>query len=166
MFIRDETPSDIDAIDSVTIAAFADHPFSQQTEQFIVKALRAAGALSVSLVAEVDGQVKGHIAFSPATIAGQSCAWYGMGPLSVLPEYQRQGIGSALVRAGLERLRALGAQGCALVGPPEYYQRFGFKNDPLLIHEGVPPEVFLVLPLGDGQAQGKVEFHEGFWAKA
>jgi putative acetyltransferase len=166
MIIRDETPSDIAAIDSVTIAAFADHPFSQQTEQFIVKALRAAGALTVSLVAEIDGQVKGHIAFSPVTIAQKACGWYGMGPLSVLPARQRQGIGKALVLAGLKRLRALGAQGCALVGPPEYYQRFGFKNIPELVHEGVPQEVFLVLPLDESQAQGLVEFHEGFWAKA
>lgn len=67
MLIRDEPPSDIAALDSVTMAAFAGHPFSQQTEQFIVKALRAAGALTVSLVAEDDGQVKGHIAFSPMT---------------------------------------------------------------------------------------------------
>ncbi|MBI5523443.1 MAG: N-acetyltransferase [Desulfarculus sp.] len=166
MLIRDETPSDIAAIDSVTIAAFADHPFSQQTEQFIVKALRAAGALTVSLVAEIEGQVKGHIAFSPVTIAQKACGWYGMGPVSVLPARQRQGIGSALVREGLGRLRALSARGCALVGPPEYYQRFGFHNHPALVHEGIPQEFFLVLPLGDSLPQGAVAFHEAFAAKA
>ncbi|MBI4798991.1 MAG: N-acetyltransferase [Desulfarculus sp.] len=98
--------------------------------------------------------------------AHKTCGWYGMGPVSVLPKYQRQGIGSALVREGLSRLRALGAQGCALVGPPEYYQRFGFKNDPALVHEGIPQEVFLVLPLGDSQARGVVVFHEAFAAQA
>lgn len=166
MIIRPEQEADIAAITDITIAAFADHPFSHQTEQFIITALRAAGALSLSLVAEDEGRVVGHVAFSPVTIAGQSCAWYGVGPVSVLPERQRQGIGQALMREGLRRLAAAGAKGCALVGPPEYYQRFGFRNLPQLVHEGIPQEYFLVLPLGDEVPSGAVVFHEGFAAKA
>jgi putative acetyltransferase len=166
MLIRPEQESDIQAITAVTIAAFTNHPYSQNTEQFIISALRAAGALSLSLVAEVEGKVVGHVAFSPVTIAGQSCAWYGVGPVSVLPERQRQGIGQALMREGLCRLGAVGAKGCALVGDPNYYQRLGFRNIPDLVYEGVPQEFFVVLPLGDEVPSGVVVFHEGFHATA
>jgi len=84
--------------------------------------------------------------------------------VSVLPEYQRQGIGKALIREGLSRLKDLNVQGCCLVGHPEYYKRFGFKNIPGLVHEGVPQEVFLALSLDGHAPQGIVEFHEGFKA--
>ena len=164
MIIRPETPADIEAIDAVTIAAFKNHPFSHQTEQFIVKALRSAGALTLSLVAELDGQVVGHIAFSPVTISDGSPNWHGLGPISVLPEYQRQGIGKALMQEGLSRLKALGSTGCFLVGDPGYYLRFGFKNIPELIYEGIPQEFFLALPLAEKIPQGTVVFHQGFSA--
>lgn len=165
MIIRDETPVDIDAITEITIAAFTGHPYSHNTEQYIVVALRAAKALTVSLVAEVDGHVVGHIAFSPATIDGRLCDWYGLGPISVVPASQRQGIGTALIHEGLRRLQALGAQGCVLVGDPNYYARFGFRNLPLLTLDGVPPANFMALPFGDDTAHGAVEFHEGFQAQ-
>jgi putative acetyltransferase len=164
MIIRHETESDIEAISAVTQAAFENHPISNQTEHFIVKALRAAGALTISLVAEVGGQVVGHIAFSPVTFSDGSLNWYGLGPISVAPARQRQGIGTALMREGLSRLKALGAQGCVLVGDPNYYQSFGFRSYPELRHEGVPPENLLVLPFGEHKPQGIVEFHPGFWA--
>lgn len=166
--IRPEAPADIDAIDRVTRAAFLNHPHSRQTEQFIVLALRAAGALSVSLVAEEDGQLVGHVAFSPVRIdAGgrETAGWYGVGPLSVAPARQRQGIGSALMRAGLDRLRALGAQGCVLVGEPVYYRRFGFAADPALTLAEVPPQYFQALVLG-APARGAVTFHPAFAATA
>ncbi|MBU2470362.1 MAG: N-acetyltransferase, partial [Proteobacteria bacterium] len=105
-----------------------------------------------------------HVAFSPVSISDGSPDWYGLGPVSVLPELHSQGIGSALIREGLARLEKTGAQGCALVGDPAYYPRFGFKNHPELVHEGVPPEVFMVLPFGDAMPKGQVEFHQGFWA--
>ncbi|MBU0965867.1 MAG: N-acetyltransferase [Proteobacteria bacterium] len=164
MIIRPETPADIEAISTVTIAAFENHPISHQTEQFIITALRAAHALTLSLVAELDGQVVGHIAFSPVTISDGSQNWHGLGPISVLPEYQRQGIGKALMQEGLSRLKALGSNGCVLVGPPEYYHRFGFKNIPELIHEGIPQEVFLALPFAEKIQRGTVVFHQGFSA--
>jgi len=91
--IRFETDADVGAIRDVTVAAFKTLAISHHTEQFIVEALRAAKALTVSLVAELDGRVVGHIAFSPVTISDGTKHWYGLGPLSVLPEYQRQGIG-------------------------------------------------------------------------
>lgn len=165
MIIRNEKKSDIEAISEITIAAFENHPHSNQTEQFIIDALRADGALTVSLVAEIDGRVVGHIAFSPVNISGRICSWYGVGPLSVLPGYQKKGIGKSLVNEGLRLLRESGAKGSVLVGDPDYYKRFGFRNIPELILEGVPEENFLALPFGENEARGVVVFHEGFAAQ-
>ena len=162
--IRSESETDVSAITEVTVAAFKTLEISNHTEQFIVGALRAAKALTVSLVATVDGRVVGHIAFSPVTISDGARNWYGLGPVSVLPEYQRQGIGKALIREGLSRLKDMNAQGCCLVGHPEYYRKFGFTNMPGLVLEGVPPEVFFALSFGGHTPQGAVAFHEGFSA--
>ena len=126
--IRDETPGDAAVIGEVTLAAFRTLAISNQTEPFIISALREANALTVSLVAEAAGRVVGHIAFSPVTISEGTQNWYGLGPVSVLPEYQRQGIGKALIQEGLSRLKDLDAKGCCLVGHPQYYRKFGFEN--------------------------------------
>jgi putative acetyltransferase len=166
MIIRNETEADIDAITKVTIAAFKTLAISRNTEQFIIKALRAAGALTISLVADLDGWIVGHIAFSPVTLSDGSTDWYGLGPVSVLPQYHKQGIGTSLVNAGLDLLRAMDAKGCALVGDPNFYRRLGFRNIPSLVHEGVPPEVFLVLPFTDAVPQANVVFHEAFGAES
>ena len=162
ILIRTETSADVGVITEVTVSAFKTLAISDHTEQFIIAALRAAKALTVSLVAEVDGRVVGHIAFSPVTISDGCPNWYGLGPVSVLPEYQREGIGGALIQEGMSRLKDLGAQGCCLVGHPEYYRRFGFQNVPGLVHEGVPEEVFFALSLDGHIPQGVVEFHVGF----
>ena len=162
--IRNETAADVSAITEVTVAAFNSLDISDHTEQFIIEALRAAGALTVSLIAELDGRVIGHIAFSPLTISDGTQNWYGLGPVSVLPEYQRQGIGKALIEEGLSRLKEMGAQGCCLVGHPDYYRKFGFKNASELICEGVPQEVFFALSFDGDIPQGIVTFHEGFKA--
>jgi putative acetyltransferase len=165
MIIRKERESDIEAIFEITRAAFEGHPYSHQTEPFIIQALRAANALTVSLVAEIGGRVVGHVAFSPAAISDGSHRWYGLGPVSVLPELQKQGIGKSLIREGLSLLKASGAKGCVLVGDPGFYERFGFRNPPGLILEGVPQEYFLALSFDGNCPRGKVVFHEGFSAK-
>lgn len=162
--IRDETPADTEAIRALTVAAFEALEISNHTEQFIIEALRATGALAISLVAELGGRAVGHIAFSPVAMSDGSPDWYGLGPVSVLPEHQRQGIGSALIEAGLARLRAMHARGCCLVGHPEYYRRFGFRNVVGLTLEGVPPEVFFALSFDGRYPQGTVAFHEAFTA--
>ena len=162
--IRNETDADVSAITEVTVAAFKTLEISNHTEQYVIAALRAAGALTLSLVAEVEGRVVGHIAFSPVTISDGTRKWYGLGPVSVLPAYQRQGIGKALIREGLARLKAMHAQGCCLVGHPDYYRKFGFTNMPGLVLEGVPPEVFFALYFEGHTPQGAVAFHEGFKA--
>ncbi len=162
--IRDENDGDINAISEVTAEAFKTLEISNHTEQFIIEALREANALTVSLVAESDGRVIGHIAFSPIAISDSSRDWYGLGPVSVLPKYQRQGVGKALIKAGLKRLKDIGAKGCCLVGHPEYYKQFGFRNVEELAFEGVPEEVFFALSFDGHIPRGTVQFHEAFKA--
>jgi putative acetyltransferase len=162
--LRNETSVDASAISEVTVAAFNTLAISNHTEQFIIEALRADNALTVSLVAEMEGRVIGHIAFSPVTISDGTPDWYGLGPVSVLPEYQRQGIGKALIREGLAQLRGMHARGCCVVGHPEYYKKFGFDNVPKLVHEGVPPKVFFAMSFDGNIPQGTVTFHEEFKA--
>ncbi|MDR3641650.1 MAG: N-acetyltransferase [Humidesulfovibrio sp.] len=162
MIIRPETSEDYAAIRAINIAAFAVHPFSRQTEHLIVEALREAGALRLSLVAVTEDCVAGHIAFSQAPIGGRDVGWYLLGPVAVAPAFQRRGIGSDLVRAGLEKLRELGAQGCVLVGDPAFYTRFGFRQAVGLRYPGVPQEFVLSLPLADAEPDGEVAHHPAF----
>ena len=164
IIIRSETDADVGAITDVTVAAFKTLEISNHTEQFIIAALRIAKSLTISLVAEVDGRVIGHIAFSPLTISDGTRNWYGLGPVSVLPKYQQQGIGKALIREGLSRLKDMNAQGCCLVGHPDYYRKFDFKNMQGLVHEGVPQEVFFALSFDGHTPQGTVTFHDAFQA--
>lgn len=164
MNIRNENDTDMKAIIEVTIEAFKNVPVSKQTEHFIIDALRSAGVLTISLVAEIDEKIVGHVAFSPITISDNTADWYGLGPVSVKPDFQKKGIGKALINKGLSLLKERGAKGCALVGDPNYYKHFGFKNYPELIHEGIPQEVFLVLPFSEIIPKGIVVFHEGFFA--
>jgi len=160
--IRDESDADVAAITAVTVAAFKTMDLSGHTEQFIVQALRRAGALAVSLVAEMDERVIGHIAFSPVTISDGTQNWYGLGPVSVLPESQRRGIGKALIREGLSRLKKINAAGCCLVGHPAYYPQFGFEHVAGLTFRGVPPEAFFALSFNDCMPRGEVTFHQAF----
>lgn len=113
MILRGEKTSDIETIAEVTKAAFEDHYFSQETEHLIIHDLRAAGALTMSLVAEIDGRVVGHIALSPVTISDGTTNWHGLGPVSVLPEYQGRRIGTALVNRGLALLKSMSSKGVA-----------------------------------------------------
>ena len=164
MKIRPETPQDKGAIEQITLAAFNGKWYSDQTEHLVINRLREAGAMSVSLVAEMDGKVVGHVAFSVATINSEDIGWYGLGPVSVLPELQKQGIGSKLIREGLSLIKEKGAKGCVLEGDPEYYQRFGFKAYPGLFYEGTPdPKYFMALPFYADVPEGKVEFHRAFY---
>jgi predicted N-acetyltransferase YhbS len=166
LVIRPETPADIAAIFAVTEAAFRTAAHSAGTEQFIVNALRRAGALAVSLVAELDRVVVGHVAVSPVTISDGAAGWFGLGPISVLPAHQGRGIGSRLMRAALDALRERAAAGCMLVGDPAYYQRFGFRTATGLSYPGVPPEYFMVVTFGPPLPSGVATFHDAFAATA
>lgn len=165
LIIRSEKAADARAIFSLTAAAFLGHPHSQQTEQWIVDALREAGVLSLSLVAEKKGALVGHVAFSPVGIADGSPEWYGLGPVSVVPAWQGRGVGTALIAEGLARLQAEGALGCVVLGEPAYYGRFGFVHHPGLVLDGVPPDYFQALPFGAHLAQGVVHYHAAFAAR-
>ncbi|MGL5076763.1 MAG: GNAT family N-acetyltransferase [Waterburya sp.] len=162
IIIRQEIASDIADIKALTARAFLNAPHTSHTEQFIVDALRNSGNLTVSLVAEVDGQIVGHVAISPVSITDESQRWYGLGPISVAPEYQGIGIGSQLIRQALATLSELGASGCVLVGEPKYYSRFGFKAEPNLVLPNVPPEYFQAISFGAQIPSGIVSFHESF----
>lgn len=162
--IRQELPSDVAAIHAVTMAAFLNAPHTDHTEQFIVTALRKAGVLSISIVAEQAGTVVGHVAVSPVSISDGSSGWYGLGPISVVPELQGQGIGSLLMEAALRLLREKGASGCVLLGEPAYYSRFGFKVESDMVLPDVPPEYFQALPFGTSLPRGLVTYHESFGA--
>jgi putative acetyltransferase len=162
VIVRPETNRDLDGIREVNVVAFEGHPYSQQTEHLIVEALRAADALEVSLVAESDDEVVGHIAFSAAAIGGSPTGWFLLGPVAVRPEHQGAGIGSALVEAGLDALRARGAGGCVLVGDPAFYGRFGFEQYPGVAWHGVPDENVVCLLLAGEMPTGEVACHPAF----
>lgn len=162
MIIRPETDRDVDGIREVNIVAFQGQPYSQQTEHLIVEALRAADALEVSLVAESDGEVVGHIAFSAAAIGDSSTGWFLLGPVAVKPARQGEGIGRALVEAGLAALRSRGAGGCVLVGDPAFYGRFGFTQYPGVAWHGVPDENVVSLLLAGEMPTGEVAYHPAF----
>lgn len=162
MHIRQERPGDATTIHVLTDAAFKGMPFSDGTEARVIDGLRAAGALTLSLVAVQDGAIVGHVAFSPVTINGEAGDWCGLGPVSVWPDRQRAGVGQALIREGLLRLRSMGAGGCVLLGDPAYYARFGFENDPDLRHAGAPAWAFQCLTLNGPRPTGEVSFHPAF----
>lgn len=164
---RSEKSTDIDFIRQVTLAAFMGKFGDNPNEHLIINGLRESSALALSLVAEVNEKIVGHVAFSLVTINGKQLNWYGLGPISVLPELQKQGIGSKLIRDGLSLIREKGAKGCVLEGSPVYYQRFGFKTYPGLFYEGAPaPEYFMALPFYEDVPEGKVEFHQAFYVNA
>lgn len=163
IFLRPERPDDVDAIRTLTETAFRTAPHADGTEHLIIDRLRAAGALTLSLVVESDGVIVGHVAFSPVTVSDGSEGWYGLGPISVDPARQGEGIGGRLVKDGLERLKALGAAGCVLLGDPAYYGRFGFAADPKLTLDGVPPDYFMRVAFSPVYGGGTVSYHPGFY---
>lgn len=162
VIIRAERAQDHSAITGVNFEAFTHLGMGEVTEHLMVERLREAGALSVSLVAELAGRVVGHIAFSPVTLSNGVSGWYCLGPVSVLPELHRKGIGGLLIRKGLEELKASGAAGCCLVGHPEYYGRFGFIHPEGMFYEGVDPQVFFALSFSGEYPPGRVAFHSAF----
>ena len=161
MILRPETDTDRAAIHALTTAAFDGHPHSDGSEPRIIDALREADGLTLSLIAESDGKIIGHAAFSPVEWSGQG-DWYGLGPVSVAPDRQSRGVGLRLIEAGLAALRRRGARGCVVMGEPAYYSRFGFVQDPRLTYPGPPPEYFMALGFGPIEGSGHVRYHPAF----
>jgi putative acetyltransferase len=160
-----ESPDDAVAISEVTEAAFRHAAHSSHTEQFIVSALRRTGQLAVSLVAEMDGEVVGHVAVSAVAISDGSAGWFGLGPIAVVPRFQRRGIGSRLMDHALQVLREQGAAGCVLLGDPRFYERFGFRAEPGIRLPDVPPHHFLAMSFGATLPHGTVSYHESFYVR-
>ena len=161
MEIRPENPSDYAAIDRITRSAFAPMPFSEGTEAECIGKLRRDGDLTLSLVAIKDAAVAGHIAFSPVLINESFDGWYGLGPVSVSPQSQRTGIGIALINEGLARLKQMDAQGCALIGDPAYYSRFGFVGDGRLSYRNLPAGIVQWLAFNDTKPSGVLRYSPG-----
>jgi putative acetyltransferase len=164
MLIRTEEESDWIAVHAVNAAAF-----ETALEANLVDALRQQAQPVVSLVAEADQTVVGHILFSPVSLAGHPDAMImGLAPMAVAPDHQRQGIGSALVSAGLERCKQLGFGAVVVLGHPEYYPRFGFSPSSRFgigCEYEVPEEVFMVLELQPGYLRGSsgtIKYHAAF----
>ncbi|MTI14692.1 GNAT family N-acetyltransferase [Sansalvadorimonas verongulae] len=166
MQIRLEQPSDIEAIRTLQYAAFKNHPHhepgAEPTEHLIVDKLRDAGALTLSLVVEVNGELVGHLAFSPVNVGEKSQGWYGLGPVGVKPSEQSRSIGSALINEAHKRMKELGAQGLVVMGDPAYYQRFGYQQMEAINFPGIPAEYFMAQPLSDEVPAGDVQYHAAF----
>jgi len=162
LVIRSETAADLPTIEAVTISAFQSAPHSRHIEQQIVSSLRQAGKLAISLVAEVEGAVVGHVAISPVALSSGASGWFGLGPISVLPEHQSLGVGTQLVREALRLLRDRGASGCVVLGDPGYYRRFGFQVDPNLALPDVPLEYFQAMSFDASRPAGSVMYDEAF----
>ena len=162
MQISDERKEDSAAIYTLIQSAFADKDFSSGKEGSIVDALRQASDLTLSLVAKRFNRLVGHIAFSPASVGDQSENIYALGPVAVDPALRHQAIGTALIRAGLARLQAIGARACVLVGDPNYYHRFGFVGDCGLRSGDLPPIYVQALVWGEPLVGGEISFALAF----
>jgi putative acetyltransferase len=160
--IRHEVDSDVSGVRRVHLAAFPG-----DGEAGLVDALRENGHLPVSIVAEEDVGIVGHIAFSPVTVDGLDVAAVGLAPVAVMPEFQKQGIGSELIRAGLQACREAGFRIVVVLGEPDFYQRFGFQPAHLagLENEYQARDEFMVLELEPGNlsgVSGLVQYSEEF----
>jgi predicted N-acetyltransferase YhbS len=162
LIIRHERAGDEDAVHEVTEAAFRGQPHSDGSEPALVDRLRIDGDLAISLIAEVDEHLVGHIALSRVAISDGAEEWYGLGPVSVLPAFQRRRIGAQLIQHGLAELRERGGRGVVLLGDPTYYSRFGFEHDPALAYPGPPERYFQRLVLEGEPPRGVVTYALAF----
>ena len=161
MILRPETTDDVEVIHDLTQRAFAQMSYSDGSEGAILKRLRTDGDLAFSLVAEREGLIVGHVAFSPVLVGTQT-GWFGLGPISVEPMLQRQGIARALVEQGLSELRSKGAEGCVLIGDPKLYRRLGFKSNGKLTYGDVPVEVVQFMGFKGQTPEGQLTYAPAF----
>ena len=166
ILIRAEHASDIGEIHLLTKAAFKNVEYSMHNEHLIVDDLRKRGLLSLSLVAVHEQSVLGHVAISSVRLSSGDAAWYGLGPISVQPELQGKGIGSALIYEVLQQLKVLGVAGCVVLGDPNYYQKFGFKAYAQLTLADIPPEYFQAISFKENIPHAEVFYDEAFYVEA
>ena len=165
LIIQKERSSDQDKINQVIQLAFKDAPYSDQQEHLIVQALRHAGALDLAIIARIGSGIVGFAAISPVQISDGAEQWYGLGPIAVLPDFQKQGIGSMLVDEVLSGLKTRGAAGCVVLGDPDFYCRFGFEPDRRLEFANFDPELFQSIRFDNSPAQGEVTYHPAFYSQ-
>ncbi|GJM14621.1 MAG: N-acetyltransferase [Pseudohongiella sp.] len=164
MKIRAEIEADFSSVQALNLAAFP-----EAGEAKLVARLRENAPPVISLVAELEGAVVGHILFSSVTLDTQpSLQLMGLAPMAVLPEFQRQGIGSALVEAGLAKCREMEFGAVVVLGHPDYYPKFGFKPSThfsIKSEYDVPADVFMIAELKEGylsDSSGTISYHEEF----
>jgi len=160
--IRAEQVADSTFIYRLTQIAFEPKAYSDGTEADVIDRLRDSGDLTLSLVALINAEIVGHVAFSPVTIGQLTENWYGLGPVSVHPDHQLSGIGSALINEGLQILQKKNAEGCALIGDPKYYSRFGFVSSGEVSYSDVPSSIVQWLSFGEQRPIGQLVFHAAF----
>ena len=164
--IREEDPADVEAIFTLTAEAFNGKPYSEGTEPYIINRLRNDGDLSLSLLSVKAQIIVGHVAFSKVTINSVHDHWYGLGPVSVMPDLQKQGIGTTLINAGLKLMQERNACGIALIGDPGYYNRFGFTSNGKLTYMNVPDEYVQYLAWKCEAPEGELAYCRAFDATA
>ena len=165
LIIRQEMPEDV-----ATIRHVNEEAFGQKEEAEIIEKLRNRGVLTISLIAVQDNEIVGHVSFSPVKVESEHSSFgaIALAPMAVLPAYQRKGIGSRLVHAGLEECRHLGHEIIVVLGHPNYYPRFGFipaKSKGIDCEFQVPDEAWMILELREGALagrRGKVRFQPEF----
>lgn len=160
--MRTERTHDDDVIRHITSLAFATVSHLSGMEAQIIRQLRKDGDLKLSLVAEGNGEIVGHIAFSPVAIGGRHDGWFGLGPVAVRPDMQRRGVGTELVTRGLAKLRGVGANGCALLGNPAFYRRFGFQSDGKLVFRSLPAHLVQRLVFAGDAPAGELTYAPAF----
>ncbi len=161
--LREEQAGDEAAIRAVTDDAFRGKPYADGDEADVVDRLRASGALELSLVATEGETILGQASFSPAQALDGSGPWFALGPISITPSRQGQGIGAALIEAGVAILKGRGALGIILTGNPAYYERVGFERAPTHAPPREPSEFFMVRLLAGGLPEGHFSFHPAFY---
>lgn len=164
MEIRDERPDDAVTLRDLTYRAFKPMSFSDDSEADALDQLRADGDLMLSLVAEQDSKIVGHVAFSPVSFTDGSTGFAGLGPISVEPDLQRRGIGRALIDAGFARLKQLGMRGCVLIGNPDVYASSGFVSSGQLSYQDLPSQYVQHIVFEGATPQGEVTFAPGLEA--
>jgi putative acetyltransferase len=162
LIVRTETTHDHDVIHYITSLAFAAGSHLNGMEALIIRQLRKKGDLKLSFVAEGNGEIVGHIAFSPVAIGGRHDGWFGLGPVAVHPDMQRRGVGTALITHGLAKLQAVGANGCTLLGNPTFYRRFGFQSDGKLVFRSLPARLVQRLVFAGDAPAGELTYAPAF----
>ena len=161
--VRPEAEGDAARIGAVVSAAFADAPHADGDEAALVERLRAGGDLALSLVAEDEEGMIGHIGFSPLTVGGESNGWMQLAPLAVVTHWRGEGVARSLIVRGIAELRERGAQGIGVLGEPALYEKFGFGPASGMILPADQQPFYRALALDGDLPRGEVRYADAFY---